>query len=90
MDSQLDLEESNMNMGGFVLKEQRYKKIADSKSPMGTNYKKRPSTAIANGEVRTSYNVVKTQKQFTSSSHIYSIWKYYKWLQWNFRHTRYE
>lgn len=70
MDSQQDLEESNMNMGGFVLKEQRYKKLADTRSPMGTNYKKRPSTAVANGEVRTSYSVVKTQKQYTSSTHM--------------------
>lgn len=62
MNSQRDQDESNMNMGGFVLKEQRYKKMADSRSPMSTKYKKRPSTAIATGEVRTNYNVATTQK----------------------------
>jgi hypothetical protein len=72
MDSQRDQEESNMNMGGYALKEQRYKKLADSKSPIGTHYKKRPSTAIATGEVRTNYNGTKTQKQPTSTRNIKS------------------
>lgn len=49
MNQQLDYEESLMNMGGFVLKEQRYKKIDDrptsSKQPVGSRLKQAINTS---------------------------------------------
>lgn len=62
INSQIDYDESQMNMGGFVLKEQRYKKTTASRSPISNKYKKRPMTAATTGEVSTSYNVTTTQK----------------------------
>ena len=49
MNQQLDYEESLMNMGGFVLKEQRYKKIEDrpgtSKKTVGSRLKQITKTS---------------------------------------------
>ena len=57
MDSQLEYEESMMNMGGFVLKEQRYKKLEDSRSPVTTKTKKRYMKAATTGKIDSTYGV---------------------------------
>lgn len=51
MDAKMEQEEEDMNMGGFVLKEQRYKKTLGSRSPMGVKATKRSATAATVGKI---------------------------------------
>ena len=46
MNKQIEYEESLMNEGGFVLKEQRYKKVGDSFTPGSANRKAKQTTSV--------------------------------------------
>lgn len=79
MNSQLAHEESLMNMGGFVLKEQRYKKMADQRSPMSAKQKKRDRVATAKTREtgRTHFETDRkmqttTRQTFNQTTHSYS------------------
>jgi len=56
VDMQIEQEDQMVNKGGFVLKEQRYRKSAASGSPLSSKYKKRPGTAVTTSKItRSSY-----------------------------------
>lgn len=70
MNSQLEYEESLMNMGGFVLKEQRYKKIGGSRSPVSAKTKKRPTTAATTGNVKTWTEATTTRTVYRNGKKV--------------------
>ena len=73
VNSQLEQEESMMNMGGFVLKEQRYKKMGASRSPVSAKTKKRPTTAATTGNVKTWTEATTTRTVYRDGKKVTNV-----------------
>lgn len=68
MNSQIAYEESLMNMGGFVMKEQRYKPSAASRSPQSAKLKKKEQKRMAT----TGASFTDGRNQPAMTTHSYS------------------
>jgi len=73
MNKKLEEEEEKMNMGGFVLKEQRYKKVADAKSPKPTkssNYSK--TFKQTSSKINANRTLTVDRNEAVSTSHAFT------------------
>lgn len=68
MNSQIAYEESLINMGGFVMKEQRYKPMAGSRSPQSAKTKKKEQKRMAT----TGASFTNGRNQHEMTTHSYS------------------